>query len=283
VPAKDLRPIKLTPDHIAGALALSAEAGWNQVEADWRFMLGSGQGFGFLDPAGTLVASGLTVEFSRYAWISMILVTPRRRRQGLATRLMESCVGTLLERGLIPALDASPDGREVYRRLGFRDAGTTTRLAGDLSGAAAPPAEGIMPVSESDLPEIVAYDERSSGTDRSALLRHLWERLPTAAFVARRNSRVSGYVLARNGRMSAQIGPLVAGDEALATALLDRAGRAIGGRFCLDVFDQRTELRNWLDHAGFQPLTRFIRMIYGSAGLFPPGHKVHAIAGPELS
>jgi hypothetical protein len=58
-----LQPVALDESHIAGAVALSSEAGWNQVHDDWRFMLRSGEGFGYLDEAGTLVASGLTVDF----------------------------------------------------------------------------------------------------------------------------------------------------------------------------------------------------------------------------
>lgn len=279
----DLKPVRLGDCHIAAGLALSSEAGWNQVEDDWRFMLRSGEGFGFLEQAGTLVASGLTVEFPQYAWISMILVTPQWRRQGLATQLMERCVETLTRRGLVPALDASPEGRQVYLKIGFRDAGTSTRLLGAIRGDPAPAvAAAVTRMSEADLPDLIAYDAQSSGTERSALLRHLRERLPEAAFVLRRGGKLVGYVLARKGRRSAQIGPLVADDEAAAIALLHAAGH-IAGAFCIDLFDHRTIVRGWLDRAGFQPITRFIRMVHGPAQIFPSGHRVHAIAGPELS
>src|SRR5439155_829120 len=154
-----LRPVALTPERIAGGLLLSAEAGWNQIADDWRFMLDAGAGFGFADGSDRLVASGLTVDFADYAWISMILVTP------------------------------------AWRRLGA----------------------------------------------------------------------VSGFVMARPGRLSAQIGPLVAEDDATALALLARAGQAIGGPVCLDLFDQRRALRDWLDGLGFRPLTRFFRMVRGPA------------------
>src|SRR5690242_17915927 len=103
----DLRPIHLTPDWIPGGLALSTEAGWNQIDPDWRFMLAAGSSFGYTDKDGRLVASGLTVDFQRYAWISMILVTPAWQRRGLATRLMQSCIDALQVRQLVPALDAS--------------------------------------------------------------------------------------------------------------------------------------------------------------------------------
>jgi GNAT superfamily N-acetyltransferase len=278
----ELRPVRLDESHIGGCLALSAEAGWNQVDDDWRFMLRSGEGFGFLDDAGALVASGLTVEFPRYAWISMILVTPRWRRRGLATQLMERCVRTLTARDLVPALDASPEGRHVYLKIGFRDAGTSTRLVGAISGEPAPGGANVTLMSEADLPEVAAYDQRSSGTDRAVLLAHLRDRLPGAAFVLRRGGQLIGYVLARNGRRSAQIGPLVADEEDSAIALLHAAGRG-AGPFCIDLFDQRTAVRAWLDRAGFQPVTPFIRMVHGPAEIFPLEHRVQVIAGPELS
>jgi len=34
----------LDASHLPGCLALAAEAGWNQIEADWRLMLGLGRG-----------------------------------------------------------------------------------------------------------------------------------------------------------------------------------------------------------------------------------------------
>jgi GNAT superfamily N-acetyltransferase len=278
-----LTSVRLHAERIPGGLALTSEAGWNQVAADWQFMLGAGSGFGFADPADRLIASGLTVDFPDYAWISMILVTPQWQRRGLATRLMERCIGAIEERGLVPALDASPAGREVYLRLGFRDAGTSTRFAGELRGQTPAPAAGdISPITGADLAAIAAYERRSSGTDRSALLSHLAGRLPDAGFVSHCDGRINGFVMARDGRMSAQIGPLVAEDDATAADLLGRAADAIAGPFCLDLFDQHAALRGWLDKAGFVPITRFIRMVHGPAEIFPEDHRTYVIAGPEL-
>jgi len=277
-----LRPVGLTSERIAGGLLLSAEAGWNQVADDWRFMLGSGDGFGFADGSDRLVASGLTVEFPDYAWISMILVTPAWRRRGLATRLMQRCIDALDARGLVPALDASPAGREVYRRIGFRDVATSTRLGGDLGGAVPPADFELAALMPTDLAAVAVYDKASSGTNRAALLKHLRGRLLAAAFVARRHGAISGFVMARPGRLSAQIGPLVAEDDATAVALLARAGRAIGGPVCLDLFDERRAVRDWLDGHGFRPLTRFFRMVRGPAAIAPAVHRTYVIAGPEL-
>jgi GNAT superfamily N-acetyltransferase len=277
-----LRRVPLTLDRIPAGLVLSAEAGWNQIEDDWRYMLGAGTAYGFADAEDRLVASGLTVEFGRFGWISMILVTAQHRRQGLATQLMQSCIDALAARGLVPALDASPAGREVYKLLGFRDAGNSTRLVGTLKREAPHPAIDVVPITAADLPEIAALDAQSSGTDRSTLLHHLWRRYPAAAYAGRRNDRIAGFVLARPGRLSSQIGPLVAEDDDLATALLAQAGSAINGPVCLDLFDQRTGVRRWLEEYAFVPATRFVRMVLGEQDIFPRDHCVYVIAGPEL-
>jgi GNAT superfamily N-acetyltransferase len=279
---RPLCPVALTFDRIPGGLLLSTEAGWNQIADDWRFMLGAGTSYGFADSDDRLVATGLTVEFAQYGWISMILVTAPYRRQGLATQLMGRCVDALASRKLVPALDASPDGREVYRRLGFRDVGNSTRLVGTLTSEARNIASGIFKLTVADLPEIAAFDAQWSGTDRTALLHHLWQRYPAAAYGARRQGRIAGFVLARPGRMSAQIGPLIATDDELAADLLARVGSVINGPVCFDLFDQRTAVRAWLDQSGFKPVTRFIRMVLGETKIFPSDHLVYIIAGPEL-
>lgn len=278
----NLRPVVLTPDLIAAELALSAEAGWNQVEADWRFMHGAGQGFGLMDADGSLVASGLTVEFDHFAWISMILVTARWRRQGLATVLMQRCIDRIVAAGLIPALDASPQGREVYVKLGFSDAGTLTRLAGDFSRLPGCPDGAIAPLAEADWPDLAAFDAASSGASRQALLRHLHGRLPEAGFVARPNGAIEGYVLGRPGRVFAQIGPLVANDEMIAMSLLRAAGRAVGSLACIDLFDRHEGVRSLLDSGGAKVRTRYIRMIRGPDAVLPSPNGLYAIAGPEL-
>ena len=54
-------------------LALSAEAGWNQNEADWRFFLAQGIVFGLRD-SDRLVATAALLPYSAgNAWIIMVL------------------------------------------------------------------------------------------------------------------------------------------------------------------------------------------------------------------
>ncbi|MEZ0305484.1 MAG: GNAT family N-acetyltransferase, partial [Hyphomicrobiaceae bacterium] len=73
----------LLPDQAEGAAPLSVEAGWNQIAADWRLMLGEGRGFGVRDASGHWIASALVLPLGpAISWISMVLVTKPSRRQG---------------------------------------------------------------------------------------------------------------------------------------------------------------------------------------------------------
>lgn len=281
-----LHACRLTQDDVPVALRLSEEPGWNQVAADWRWMIAHGDSFGFATTDTRLVASGLTVRFNGpFAWISMILVTAAHRRRGLATRLMRSCIDVLHQQGLTPALDASPEGRQVYLPLGFRDVYRTTRMF-----AAQPPVgeQGVTAgvevsaMGESDLAAVSAYDRNPAGTDRCELLRHLFGRQPRAAALSRRYGRVCGYVLARDGWRCGQIGPLVADDPDIALPLLRHALTSMSGPVCLDVGDHHASMRAWLDANGFSPVTPFIRMIEGRSEPFDDPSRVFVIAGPEL-
>ena len=50
--------------HLAGCLALSRAANWNQNAADWQLMLEVGAGFGLTLADGTLAATTINLPYS---------------------------------------------------------------------------------------------------------------------------------------------------------------------------------------------------------------------------
>ena len=118
---------------VDGGLALSTQAGWNQTTADWAYLLKVGHGFGVRADGG-LIATSLALPYPpHFGWVSMVLVTERYRRQGLATLLLQTAINHLQERGLVPMLDATPEGRAVYSQLGFVDVEQIDRWQAVLS------------------------------------------------------------------------------------------------------------------------------------------------------
>src|SRR5262245_63126564 len=102
----------LSPSELDDVGTLVREARWNQVAADWRVFLAHGRVYALVTAEGRIVATTATLPYGgRFAWISMVLVAGEYRRQGLATQLMRRAKEELASAGLVPALDATPDGR----------------------------------------------------------------------------------------------------------------------------------------------------------------------------
>lgn len=269
------------------AEALVRECGWNQVAADWSLFLRAGAAFKVPLADGGLAATAAILPYApRFGWISMVLVSQAQRRQGLATALLERCIATLRERGLVPVLDATPAGREVYRQMGFVDGWAITRWRRTASAPAIdrPIAAGVRvrPLQDADWPRLLAIDAEVFGSDRGTLLRALAARSSAFACVAERGGVPAGYLLGRDGRIATQVGPVVADDVQVAQALLAYALPRIDGPVLVDALDQHTAIAARLAAEGFAVERGYTRMTLGADRPFGDAHRTFAIAGPEL-
>ncbi len=281
----------LKPYQAAEGVVLSEEAGWNQTEDDWRLMIEAGTAFGLRDDDDLLAASALILpQGDEFAWISMVLVSEDFQRRGIATELLRHCIAEVEARGLVPGLDATPAGRELYGPLGFEDIFAIQRLqAGDsprwATPLAVPAGISILPIAADDVDAVANFDAPRYGGERRQILAHLRERQPGCAWLARLDltGEIAGYVMGRDGRDSSQVGPLVAVDEEVATALAERALSAVEGPVYMDVADHHEGFGAWLATRGFTPQRPFTRMLKGRTEPFEDPARVFAIAGPELS
>lgn len=274
----------LTEADLDAAVGLSSEAGWNQVAADWRLFLQFGRATCLTRNGKPIATAAIFPYASGFAWISMVLVTAAERQRGLARWLLRHCVADIVQRGLVPVLDATPAGRAVYLDLGFRDTWPMHRLTGERGRFGASVRQGmtVRPIQESDSAQISRLDKNVFGADRGALLQSLAQRLPRASLVAVRGEQIVGYSFGRGGRIMTQLGPIVAVESDAAIMLVGAALSSISGRVAIDVPDRHTVLNRWLAERGFfaeRPLTR---MVYQSTSPFDDTSRVFAIAGPEL-
>ncbi|MBN9409659.1 MAG: GNAT family N-acetyltransferase [Burkholderiales bacterium] len=282
VASDSLARVKLSPADAAGGLLLSTASGWNQTLADWQLFIGHGEVTGLKDDAGTLVATAAALPYAGgQGWISMVLVRDDWRRRGLATQLLNDCVRALHARAVTPVLDATPDGAEVYRRIGFVEGFALARWQGQ--GVAGPTADArVRDAGPADADAIGALDREVTGLDRGFLLRDVLARPGTQALTLHDGT---GFVLARGGVRAVQVGPLVAGNEDDALALLQAVMARVRGPVFLDVPDRWGRLAVWLQSHGFAPQRPFVRM-----ALTAPGARLHAqahdrqfvLAGPEF-
>ena len=282
-----VREHELGEQHLAGAMALSRAANWNQNEADWRMMLRLGRGFGLTAADGSLVASIVVLPYGTgFAWMSMVLVSPKHRRLGYASRMLRRALAYLQSRGLVAVLDATPAGHEVYVQEGLRDTWSFKRHS--LGNAR--PASGwrdasglkLRKLADGDWPQILGLDLPAFGASREPLLRALAARLPEAALVAERGEKICAYLLGRDGREARQLGPLVAQDLPAAQALLAHALERVPAPLYIDIVDRHAGLHNWALLQGFVVQRPFTRMVHGPERAPGNNETVMLVAGPEL-
>lgn len=274
--AIDASLVDLQESDVAVGLALVEEAGWNQTAEDWLLMMRLGRGFA-ISADGRLVATGLALPYPPdFGWISMVLVHRPYRRRGLATRLLERSIAELRDRSLVPVLDATPAGKPVYERRGFRAIEALTRWRGQGLGATP---SSTPPMSGPDLHGVGDLDKAAFGADRLAVLVDLHAR-PGAVSV--RESAGDGFLLSRQGRTATHIGPIVARETETALELLRSGLAAISGPVVIDVPNRETELTRLLAEGAFRPERPFVRMALERNAGFGEAELVRAVAGPEL-
>ena len=268
--------VRLGADDARAGLALSAEAQWNQNEADWRFFLTQATAFGVRDHRGHLIATAALLPYtSGNAWISMVLVTAPWRRRGVATKLVDACLDAAAKQGLTPWLDATPAGAHVYGALGFVPTLQLRRLR--LENSARAKAAGTSPgLAACDLREFIARDHRAMGFGRDILLAELGGR-PGSRLL----SDGDAIALVRDGRKARHIGPVFASSPDRALGMVEEIVRSETGPWLIDAVNAQDDFLSGLTGAGWAVERPFQRMRFGGApaqAVEPP----FAVAGPEF-
>lgn len=277
--------VELKLGHVEQGLNLSAEACWNQVGDDWRFFIEHGKVFGFLDEDQRLIASAAALPHdSRFGFVSMVLVTKRWRRNGLATRLVNRCIEWLDRHELMPVLDATADGARVYVRQGFVSQFALDRWQLVPSGgpdAPVPAPDVPWPASEDSLPiaELVALDARATGAARPRLIGDFLARSTTRLFVSPGRN---GFAIMRRGRNALQVGPLVASSSDVAISLVQKILCSTDEPIFVDVPAMAVPFGQWLKSMGFTVQRSFERMALGRSLPFGRPAELFSSAGPEF-
>ncbi len=206
---------------------LSQRAGWNQTNNDIKVLTSNnpeGNLLGQLDIEGIKnpLGSGLVLKVGdNLSWIGMILVHPELRRQGIANAIMERCIeiARLSMNTPIVGLDATPDGLQVYKRMGFKESFNIWRCK--LKTHSTSELKGNNKIKQSvtinTLNNFLINVKLSSKIPELELIQKMY---PEGFFVSKKKGEVTGFVMNRPGRLKPFIGPLVAASLEDAKALL---------------------------------------------------------------
>jgi predicted N-acetyltransferase YhbS len=239
--------VAFRPDHLAGAVRLSQQAGWPHRIKDWRMALALSEGCAAVSGHGNrVIGTALMTPYGcDAATINMVIVDASARGRGLGRELMDEVLSLAGDRSL--RLVATESGLPLYERLGFRMSGTVIQHQGHVARSIAAPA-GIRPARVYDIPPIIELDRAAYGADRGSLISHL-AGVGSLAVLERAGRPVGFSVLRPFGRGEV-IGPVVAANLDDAKTLVSHFLATRSGAFVRIDTDARTGLGPWLADIG---------------------------------
>ena len=267
--------------------SLRALVGWNQTLADWqRFLAMEPQGCFVAEWDGAPVGTATTVVYGPdLAWIGMVLVHPEYRRRGIGGGLLLRCIEHLQGLGVrCIKLDATPQGRPVYEKLGFRDEWTLRRWEAELS-AQAPraPDPRIRAWVEEDALRFDLLDSGAFGVSRRELIIALARQSSCALACESQAGTPAGYGMLRQGARAHYLGPISATSAETGIALIEAlTAQERPGRVFWDIPDPNVEAVDWAELHGFRMQRTLTRMWLGDNSRPRNPREQFALAGPEV-
>ena len=263
----------LRAEDVPAAFELSAEAGWNQTEEDWRMLLDlAPEGCIAIEADGQVAATTTLVCYERrLAWIGMVLTKREYRRRGWARTLLARTLAQADQMGIeTTKLDATEQGMPLYEEFGFHAEREVERWS--RSGGEVTPFPAVHRTCSEEAwreADVLAF-----GADRSRLLGMLAQR--SHPIVLSRS-----YLFARPGRVTAHLGPCVGENPETVRQLIDQALQNTNCGWSWDLFPSNREAVSLARHFGFAPQRRLLRMVRGKA-LRQKENAIYAMAGFEL-
>lgn len=276
-----LRPLRT--EDMKAVMELSATEGWNQTAQDWKFLLEDPRNMCVAAVSGDKVI-GTTVALDyggQLAWIGMVLVNKAHRGKGVSKLLLqyifESCKAAM-------KLDATALGEPVYRRFGFLQEYTISRMVHISAANISIHHDGLSrQASSKHFPRIVSLDETALGIEREKLIAYYLQQYPGKAWVLEGDNDIDGFALGRAGYRYHHIGPIVAATTAQAILLLKQALAQLSGQpVVVDVPVDKKEMIQMLRELNFAGQRQFIRMYRDKNPFAGNISKLFAIAGPEF-
>lgn len=259
---------QFTEHDVTAALRLCRSAGWNQLSSDWsRLIQYEPAGCWVAEVGRRLVGTVTTTRYGRdLAWIGMMLVDPEFRRRGIAMALIRTSIEYLQSQG-IPCikLDATPEGKLVYERLGFQTEWTYRRWQCELApirdDSEKRPPQTDSP-SQTLLSAAASLDIRAFGVDRVDWINRLGKDSSTCF-------RAEGWGMIRRGHLAHYLGPLIAADAQTAAAIADNLLSRVSGKVFWDVPQSNRQAIRLAEQRGFLAVRDLERMWLGQP-LSPP-------------
>lgn len=252
----------MTEADIHAVADLCFEQQWPHREEDLRMFLSIGKGL-VAEVDGAICGTIMSWRFGdSFAMLGVIIVAVAQQGRGLGRRLASAMVDRL--DGVTVMLNATEEGRPLYRKLGFAESGRVCQhngLAPVQPLVELRPGERVRPMGAADAGVLNKLYTSAMGMDRSALLEALFAEGNTVVLC--QEHQQTGFAVMRRFGRGWVIGPVVAPDATGAKALIAHWLGTRTGSFCRIDVPASTALGPWLEEAGLPEVDCVTPMVLG--------------------
>jgi GNAT superfamily N-acetyltransferase len=273
-------------EDIDKCLLLSDAEGWNQTKDDWKRLVENPMNTCLLaEIENQIIGSATAMNYSNeVAWIGMVLVNKAFRGRGISKKLLSELLTQLLSCRSVK-LDATPAGRPVYEKYGFKDEYVIHRMTNlSMEPFQFTKSEiAVEQIHSSNDPELIVLDGLYFGADRSLLVKSLIAENPGKCWCIKDNGRITALALGRKGIRYHQLGPVSASTLEEAKVLISHCLMLLVGQpVVLDILSDKQELFEWLESIGFTSQRHFVRMYLDTNSCPGQIENQFLICGPEF-
>ena len=253
--------IRLTEADLPRCGELGVTRDWGAEQRKWGLLFEVGEVYGIEDADGRLIATtALTRYGARFATISMVLVAQTHERRGYGTRIMRHVIDQATGATLV--LHATPEGRPLYEKLGFRAFGAVEAHVGTFDATGTKTGRS-QPAAPEDLLQLARLDREVYGVHRTALLKRLPRFAERIRVLRDADGLITGYGATWRGETRLNIGPLLAPDFAGARDLVADLLDGVEDELRLDIDAEGDDLSAWACGHGLKPVYTCTHMVLG--------------------
>jgi predicted GNAT family N-acyltransferase len=273
---------RLTDRDIPQLIRLSESVGWDYDAPEIQTVLTAGQIFGHRNLKGEIVSSAAIIPYSGgLASIGMVIVHPNYRGLGLGKSVTKACIDMFPDDVTI-MLIATNEGKPLYESLGFQTVSYVNKYICDCYNQANKLLSSnyyeIVVFSEEQFPEIVSLDRQAVGADRFHFLRTRIKQSETCYVIKDSDKNIIGFGLSIQTPANLILGPIIAPNDELALALIDRLSEGHEGKLRIDVPKGKESFFPMLEKRGFHKVSQPPIMVLNSDKLPQRNGHLYGIA-----
>lgn len=228
---------------------------------------------------GIPVGMAFGVKYDRYAFLADVIVCEEERGKGYGKKIVQHTLAALNQQGIENIyLDGVPKIAPLYAAEGFNPICKSFRLYGQIPFQ---PSDRMRQMEETDLEVLFTLDNKHFHSDRSLLLKTLFQNHPELCKVYIEENQIQGFIMGSPRDNYIKVGPWVINNpkEDVRCMLSSFGSPSETPQLFMGILESQTQALQIATDMGMESRYFSIRMHRGSKPVSTP--HIFAIMGPD--